>query len=74
MSALPENPSAGDLIAPTEDITVGEGQEAVTYEQGKYYIFTNNAWTEYTGTVLDGDKVWQWSEDDDEWKQYTGNA
>lgn len=74
VSALPENPSAGDLIAPTEDITVGEGQEAVTYEQGKYYIFTNNAWTEYTGTVLDGDKVWQWSEDDNEWKQYTGNA
>lgn len=74
VSALPENPADGAIIAPLEDITVGEGQSAVTYEEGKYYVFTDNAWAEYTGTVLDGAHIWQWSEDDDEWKVYTGTT
>lgn len=74
VSALPANPSDGDIIAPTEDITVGEGQDAVTYEQGKYYTYADNAWAEYTGTVLDGEDIWQWSADDNEWKVYTGSV
>lgn len=74
VSTLPANPADGTIIAPTEDITVGEGQEAVTYEQGKYYIFTNNAWAEYTGAVLDGEDIWQYSADDSDWKVYTGSV
>ena len=74
VSALPANPSAGDLIAPTEDITVGEGQSAVTYEQGKYYIYEDNAWSEYDGTVLDGDHIYQWSASNSEWQVYTGSV
>ena len=70
VSALPANPSEGDIIAPTADITVGQ----TTYEEGKYYVFESNAWTEYSGTVLDGDKLWQWSESDGEWKVYTGEV
>lgn len=74
VSELPANPSDGDIIAPLEDITVGEGQSAVTYEEGKYYIFTNNAWEEYEGAVLDGEHIWQWSADDSEWQVYTGST
>lgn len=72
VAALPSSPTDGYIIAPTADITVGEGGEAVTYEVGKYYIFGNNTWSEYDGTVLNGDKVWQWSETDGEWVEYTG--
>ena len=74
VSALPANPTNGDLIAPTADITVGEGQSAVTYEQGKYYIYETNAWAEYDGDVLDGENIYQWSETDQEWKVYTGDV
>lgn len=74
VSALPASPSAGDIIAPTEDITVGEGQSAVTYEQGKYYICEDNAWSEYDGTVLDGDHIHQWSASNSEWQVYTGSV
>jgi hypothetical protein len=74
VSTLPANPAAGDLIAPTEDITVGEGQSAVTYEQGKYYVYENNAWAEYDDAVLDGEHIYQWSADDSEWKVYTGTV
>lgn len=70
VSSLPANPKAGDIIAPTADITDG----GTTYEEGKYYIYESGAWTEYSGTVLDGDKVWQWSEADGEYKQYTGTT
>lgn len=74
--SLPANPTDGMIIAPTQDITVGSDPDTTTYEQGKYYIYeaSNSSWTEYTGTVLDGDKVWQWSESDGEWKQYTGTT
>ena len=74
VSTLPANPTDGDLIAPTADITVGEGQSAVTYEQGKYYIYETNAWAEYDGDVLDGENIYQWSETDQEWKVYTGDV
>ena len=74
VSELPANPTDGDIIAPSEDITVGEGQSAVTYEDDKYYIYESNAWSEYDGVVLDGDKVWQWSEDDSQWIEYTGST
>jgi len=60
------------IIAPTQDITVGTEPDAVTYEEGKYYIYDTNAWTEYEGVVLDGDKAWQWDEDNDQWIEYTG--
>jgi len=72
VSTLPVDPTDGDIIAPTQDIVVGEAPDQVTYEEGKYYIYETNAWTEYTGVVLDGDKVWQWDEDQDEWVEYTG--
>ena len=74
VSELPANPTEGDIIAPSEDITVGEGQSAVTYADDKYYIYESNAWSEYDGVVLDGDKVWQWSEDDSQWIEYTGST
>lgn len=74
VSELPANPEDGDIIAPTVDITVGTAPDTVTYETGKYYIYETNAWTEYDGTVLDGDKVWQWDEDEDEWVEYTGSV
>lgn len=72
VSTLPANPTDGDIIAPTQDITVGEAPDAVTYEEGKYYIYETDSWTEYTGVVLDGDYVWEWDEDNDEWKVYNG--
>lgn len=73
VSELPANPTDGMIIAPSVDITVGTEPDAVTYEQGKYYIYDTNAWAEYTGVVLDGtDHAYQWSESDDEWKVYNG--
>lgn len=72
VSTLPANPTDGDIIAPTQDITVGEAPDTVTYEEGKYYIYETDSWTEYTGVVLDGDYVWEWDEDNDEWKVYNG--
>lgn len=72
VSQLPADPEDGDIIAPTQDITVGEAPSAVTYEEGKYYIYETNAWTEYSGVVLDGDKAWQWDEDQSDWVEYTG--
>jgi len=74
VSELPATPEDGDIIAPTTDIVVGTAPDAVTYEEGKYYIYETDAWTEYTGVVLDGDKVWQWDEDSDQWIEYTGNV
>lgn len=73
VSTLPADPTEGDIIAPTEDITVGTDPDTVTYEQGKYYIYGSGAWTEYDGTVLDGEHIYQWSETDQEWKVYTGS-
>ena len=72
VAALPANPSDGDIIAPTQDITVGTDPDTTTYEQGKYYIYDGTDWGEYTGVVLDGDKVWQWNADDSQWEEYTG--
>ncbi len=75
VSAMPENPTEGMIIAPNQDITVGTAPDAVTYQQGKYYIYESNAWTEYTGVVLDGSEhAWQWDADDQEWKEYNGNV
>ncbi len=74
VSAIPANPAEGTIIAPIEDITVGTDPDTVTYEQGKYYIFEDNAWAEYDGVVLDGEKVWQWSEADQEYKEFKGNV
>lgn len=74
VSTLPANPIDGTIIAPTVDITVGEAPDTVTYEEGKYYIYGGNTWTEYTDTVLDGDHIYQWDEDDSEWKVYNGSV
>lgn len=74
VSTLPANPTEGTIIAPTVDITVGEAPNAVTYEEGKYYIYSSNSWSEYTDTVLDGEHIWQWDDDDSEWKVYTGSV
>lgn len=74
VSELPADPTEGDIIAPTTDITVGTAPDAVTYEEGKYYIYESNAWTEYTGVVLDGDSAWQWDDDQDEWVEYNGTV
>ena len=72
VSALPANPTEGMIIAPTQDIVVGTDPDTVTYEEGKYYEYSSNAWTEYTGVVLDGDKAWQWDADQNQWVEYTG--
>ena len=76
VSTLPGNPADGEIIAPTVDIVVGEAPDQVTYERGKYYIYSDSttSWSEYTGVVLDGDKVWQWDADQSEWVEYTGEA
>lgn len=72
VSSLPANPTDGMIIAPTQDIVVGTDPDTVTYEEGKYYIYETNAWAEYTGVVLDGDKAWQWDADNSQWVEYTG--
>ena len=74
VSTLPSNPEDGEIIAPTVDIVVGTDPDTVTYEAGKYYIYSDNdtSWSEYTGVVLDGDYVWQYDADQSEWTQYTG--
>ncbi len=74
VSQLPANPTEGDIIAPTQDITVGTAPDAVTYEEGKYYVYESNAWSEYTGVVLDGEKAWQWDADQSQWVEYTGTV
>lgn len=74
VTELPANPTEGDIIAPTTDITVGTAPDTVTYETGKYYIYSSNAWSEYDGTVLDGTKAWQWDESNSQWKEYTGTV
>ena len=74
VSSLPSNPSDGMIIAPTEDITIGTDPDTTTYEAGKYYIYANSEWSEYEGTVLDGEKLWQWSETDGEWNEFTGDV
>ena len=74
VSSLPADPTEGDIIAPTQDITVGTAPDTVTYEEGKYYIYESNAWTEYTDDVLDGDNIYQWDETAGEWKVYTGEV
>lgn len=74
VSTLPENPAEGDIIAPTTDITVGTDPDTTTYEQGKYYIYDGTEWDEYTGVVLDGDKVWQWDATQSEWVEYNGTT
>ena len=74
VSALPADPQEGDIIAPTQDIVVGTDPDTTTYEEGKYYIFSADTWSEYTGTVLDGDKVWQYDADQDEWEVYNGTV
>lgn len=74
VSTLPADPTEDMIIAPTVDITVGTAPDTVTYENGKYYIYTDNAWAEYTGDVLDGEHIYQWSETDTEWKVYTGSV
>lgn len=72
VSSLPANQTDGMIIAPTQDIVVGTDPDTVTYEEGKYYIYESNAWSEYTGVVLDGDKAWQWDADQSQWTEYTG--
>lgn len=67
VSVLPENPTEGDVIAPTADITVGTTPDDVTYESGKYYIYQSGDWTEYNGTVLDGSKAWKWNSANSQW-------
>lgn len=74
VSALPADPQEGDIIAPTQDIVVGTDPDTTTYEEGKYYIFSADTWSEYTGTVLDGDKVWKYDADQDEWEVYNGTV
>ena len=76
VTALPETPTDGMIIAPTSDITVGTDPDTVTYEAGKYYVYTeaNTSWSEYTGVVLDGNKVWQWDADGSQWTEYTGEV
>lgn len=74
VSTLPADPTEGMIIAPTVDITVGTAPDAVTYENGKYYVYTSNAWAEYTGTVLDGAKAWQYDGDQSQWVEYTGTV
>lgn len=74
VSTLPANPTDGMIIAPTQDIVVGTDPDTVTYEEGKYYIYETNAWSEYTGVVLDGDKAWQWDADQSQWVEYTGTV
>lgn len=76
VSTLPATPDDGMIIAPTVDITVGEAPNQTTYEQGKYYQYSDSttSWSEYEGVVLDGDKVWRWDADDQEWKVYTGTS
>jgi hypothetical protein len=53
-AVLPENAAANAKIALTADYTVGEGDEAVTYEKGKVYIKTADGWEEYTGADIAG--------------------
>ena len=74
VSTLPANPTEDMIIAPTQDIVVGTDPDTVTYEEGKYYIYHTNAWSEYTGVVLDGDKAWQWDADQSQWVEYTGTV
>lgn len=75
VSALPANPTDGMIITPTETFTVGTDPDTVTYEKGKSYIFDNNAWSEYTGVVLDGDEsAWEWDATNQQWKKYTGTV
>lgn len=74
VSSLPSSPSDGMIIAPTEDITIGTDPDTTTYEAGKYYIYENSEWAEYEGTVLDGDKLWQWKEASSEWSEFTGDV
>lgn len=73
VNALPADPADGIIIAPTVDIVVGTEPDTTTYKQDKYYIYSDNVWSEYEGVVLDGDKVWQYDADQDEWVQYTGS-
>ena len=75
VSTLPADPTDGMIIAPTQDITVGTAPDTVTYEQGKYYIYETNAWSEYTGVVLDGSEhAYQWDADQEEWEVYNGTV
>ncbi len=74
VAALPATPTEGMIIAPTIDITVGEAPETTTYKAGKYYIYEDAAWAEYEGVVLDGNKVWQWNADEEEWEVFTGSV
>ena len=48
-NTLPSTPSKNMKVALTSDYTVGEGDDAVTYESGKVYIYDGDSWEEYTG-------------------------
>ena len=73
VSEAPANPTDGMIIAPTTDITIGTDPDTTTLEQGKYYVYEDDSWTEYDGVVLDGrDHAWQWNADQSQWEQFNG--
>ena len=53
-NVLPATPSQNMKIALTSDYTVGTGDDAVTYEKGKVYIYDGDSWEEYTGADIAG--------------------
>lgn len=50
---LPSTAAEGAKVVLTESYTVGTGNDAVTYEKDKVYIYHNNEWQVFTGTVTD---------------------
>lgn len=48
-NVLPDTPSKNMKVALTSDYTVGEGDDAVTYEKGNVYIYNGTKWELYTG-------------------------
>ena len=51
-NTLPSTPARNMKVALTSDYTVGEGDDAVTYESGKVYIYNGDDWEEYTGVDI----------------------
>lgn len=51
-NVLPDTPSLNMKVALTSDYTVGEGDDAVTYEKGNVYIYNGTKWALYTGVDI----------------------
>lgn len=51
VDALPENPSQGMIISFDEDLTYGEGQDAITLDHEKAWQWNGTTWVEFTGAA-----------------------